>query len=164
MNVTVFGDKKEFAIQLGLGSSLSRSKVCLWANEVQIGDFKKSAEIEDIVSSFEAFLLSKEKYYFSEVTNFSASEIDRFFVEDYFSYLMGVPGISGEEIDRRRRVILYWGRQLDGMNLLFLYDLVNVSIFYMTKTTGPKVEKIGLDVFKNVVVEFLEYCEVNGLQ
>jgi hypothetical protein len=159
----LFGNKETFAIQIETGSKPDKNKLCYWVIGRKVGNFTKGADIKTIRTSYQKFQQQNEAFYLPELEPFRLEQLREFFVEGLFELVASASMESVEEYQRRRKVSLDWGIQVDGFNVTLLSKRDSVLFFYTPPRQGSKLEIIPNDIFRSVFEAFLKFCDDNKL-
>src|SRR3954469_1492899 len=113
-NLILFGNKEIFAIQIETGSKLDKNKLCYWVTGRKVGNFTKGGEIKTIRTSYQKFEQQNDEFYLPQLEPFRLEQLREFFFEGLFELAGSGSMESVEEFQRRQKVLLNWGIQVDG--------------------------------------------------
>jgi len=163
----LFGDKKNFAIEIESTKRPKILKLCFWANGIRIGLFTKAGMLNISVQAYKKFLGNKENYYSPVFDSLRADEIPYYLLgRDVITY---DKNISTAEFSIREKLYLhiaYFGEQFYNSNrdAFFLYKEPNVVLIICKKgILDATAQKIKFEDFKEVFEEYISYCEGNNL-
>jgi hypothetical protein len=161
-NLTLFGNKETFAIQIETGSKPDKNKLCYWVVGRKVGNFTKGGEIETIRTSYQKFQQQNEAFYLPELEPFRLEQLREFFAEGLFELVASASMESVKEYQRRRKYLLKWGIQVDGFDVILL-SKPNCVLFFYTPGQESKLEIVPNDIFRSVFDEFFKFCDDNKL-
>jgi|GEM_PF-2670665 len=162
-NIILFGSKEIFAIQIETGSKPDKNKLCYWVAGRKVGNFTRGGDIKTIRASYQKFKKQNEEFYLPELEPFRLEQLREFFAEGLFELVASASAESIEEYQRRRKIILDWGIQVDGFNVILLSKPNDVLFFYTPPNQGSKLEIVPNDIIRSVFDEFLRFCDDNKL-
>ncbi|SIN69234.1 Imm42 family immunity protein [Chitinophaga niabensis] len=165
-DIMLFGNKGEFAIQLGLHPNKKKCKLCFWAKGKKIGTFTRGAELDDSIKVYYQFSGNREDYYLPILDGMNPSQIIEYLVLEALVLVSSSKDEDFEEYQRRAKLHLNFGSQFtnDSSDLILLNKDDNVIIIY-----NPEKEEhiyefvISFNTFSQVYEEYITYCLTNGL-
>lgn len=165
-NIVLFGNKEEFAIQLGLHANVEKCKLCFFVQGRKMGSFTKGGELKYSIRAYNTFIANKERYFFSVFEKMTATEIVKYLVIDLFSLGKSTKKEKVEEYEKRKNLQLFFGSQFtnDGCEIILLYKNSEAIFIYNPprKVVSYKYV-IGYDILCRVFDEYISYCAKNRL-
>ena len=163
--IVLFGNKENFAIELGLSKTPQRSYLCFWTMGKRLGTFTRSGELKYSIRAYLHFLANKDDFYNAIFDAFSPSEIDHFLIGYFFTEGRG--GVSDEETEERMKLGLIFGDQFANENGSFsiLYKDKKVIFIINRPMKGPVYRcDIDFKTFCYVFEEYIAYANAHNLK
>jgi hypothetical protein len=166
-DVTIFGNKGNFAIEIGATKKPKMFKLCFWINNLRVGLFTKAGKLSESVKAYGRFTNEKQNYYLSL--------FDTMKVEEIPFYLLGIDkttlkeNITAKDFGFRTNLYLniaYFGEQFFNSNgdVFFLYRSPNVLLIICKKGVLDAIaQEVEFEYFKQVFEKYISYCQGNNL-
>jgi hypothetical protein len=164
-DIVLFGNKDDFAIQLGLHVNPEKCKLCLRVQGKKMGSFTKGGELKYSVKAYEKFAQGQESYYDSVFDKLTPTEIRKYFVDEMFALGKSNKKEKVDEYEYRQRFLLFWGIQFsnDGSFMKMLYKDENVIVVYEPPKKNADKYVTSFLGFCEVFEEYIDYCRDNNL-
>lgn len=165
-DILVFGEKDNFAIQLGLHPKIEKCKLCFFVKGKKIGTFTKGGELKHSINSYLKFINNKENYFTQPFESMTPTQICKYLVDDLFILGRSSNREKIAEYERRKKMHLFWGSQFtnDGADIILLYKDSEVKFIFRPPKKVVSIEfKISYNYFCNVFNKYIEYCNKNNL-
>jgi hypothetical protein len=160
----LFGDKKNFAIELGFTKSTKIFKLGFWINSRRLGSFTKGGELKYSIREYQNFICNKDFFYRSVFDDMTPSEIF-----DYLLLIFFRPAgkkLIKDDAESRKKFHLIFGDQFTNQNgsFLLLYK-DNEVIFIVKRPNDGPVDRYNVDfnVFTKVFNDYIRYVGINNL-
>jgi hypothetical protein len=162
----IFGDKTDFAIELGDTKTAGKYKLCFWVQGKKMGSFTRAGELSSSIKAYNTFKENKERFYLPVFDKMSPSQILKYLVTDLFTLGRSNKPEKKEDYERREKFFLFFGLQFanDGCSIKLLYKDKKVIFNYgpPKKTTANNYETT-FDNFCKVFEEYIEYVTKNKI-
>jgi hypothetical protein len=162
----IFGDKTDFAIELGDTKTAGKYKLCFWVQGKKMGSFTRAGELSSSIKAYNTFKENKERFYLSVFDKMSPTQIANYLVTDLFTLGRSKKTDKIEDYERRQKFYLFFGLQFanDGCDILPIYKDNNVIFIYSPpKTTNADSYETTFDNFCKVFDEYIEYVIKNKI-
>lgn len=160
----IFGNKTDFAIELGDTKTAGRYKLCFWVQGKKMGSFTKAGELSSSIKAYTIFKNNKERFYFPEFDKMSPKQILKYLVADVLILANSDKKEKKDEYERRHALYLFLGLQFsnDGSSTRLLYKNKNVIFIYSPpKTVNADKYETTFENFCKVFEEYIEYVTKN---
>lgn len=165
-NVITFGEKNNFAIQLGLHPNIEKCRLCFFVTGIKMGSFTKGGELQYSLKAYQKFISSKEMYFVPTFEKMTPIQINKYLIDDLFLLGRSSKKEKIEEYEKRKKLHLFWGTQFtnDTTEIILLYKDSEVRFIYRPPKKATAREcKVGYDYFCKVFDEYIEYVNKNNL-
>ena len=160
----LFGEKENFAIELGFTNKPKKYKLGFWIKGKRLGSFTKSGELKYFSRAYYEFINRKDTQYLQIFDNFSPKEIDFYLIGFFFTN--ECKRMSEEELNKREKFHIFFGDQFANQtgNFHLLYHNNNVIFIIKRPMDGPVDRyEILFEDFCRVFDEYIEYVTANNL-
>ena len=159
----IFGDKSLFAIEIAPSKNDRKFKLRFWVSNTAVGEFKKSDELRFSIIEYRKFVENKEDYYLELFDHLTPNRIYVYLTD--VALLLDDSEAASKEFEKRQKFYRFFGPQIsDNTPVTLLYKEPDV-IFLFPKPKSETVNflPVPLKIMDKVFMEYIAYCEKNGL-
>jgi hypothetical protein len=155
----LFGNKEDFAIELGFTKTKWKFKLCFWISEKRLGNFSKAGELKYSIKAYRKFIDNKDFYYLPLFDELTPSQIFDYLVN--FDLIYSTKENDIKESDKRIKFYLFFGEQFanETGGFLLLYKKGSVVFVVKRPMDGPiETYEIDFTFFCSIFDQYIEYC------